>query len=244
MGANIIQFLGTNIQEYFSKKPRYNFFKTLKYILYKFVFDDLKLQSFQLEFPWLNFAAIEFINKFTDKKENLHVFEYGSGGSTIFFLKQGFNVVSVEHCKNWYENVIKKVNQNEKWKEKWEKFYIEPEYDGLKQTTKEIENPSMYKSKGFDEYNFKKYVLTLENYPASFFDIILIDGRSRPSCILHAVGRVKPGGIIIIDNSERDYYLTEKTINILNDYRVVFDAFAPILGVKTFTRTTIFQKKY
>ena len=83
----MIQFLGTNIQEYFSKKPRYNFFKTLKYILYKFVFDDLKLQSFQLEFPWLNFAAIEFINKFTDKKENLHVFEYGSGGSTIFFLK-------------------------------------------------------------------------------------------------------------------------------------------------------------
>ena len=240
----MIKFLIINIKEYYLKKPRYNILKTLKYIVYKFVFNDFKIQSFQLELPWLNFAAIDFINQFMENRKNLQVFEYGSGGSTVFFLKKGYNVVTVEHCKNWHDNVINKINQNEKWKEKWEDFYVEPEYDGLKQTAKEIENPLMYKSKGFDKYNFEKYVLTLENYPASFFDIILIDGRSRPSCILHAVGRVKPGGIIIIDNSERDYYLTEKTKNILNDYRVVFDAFAPILGVKTFTRTTIFQKKY
>jgi len=92
----------TNIQEYYLKAPRVDFFKALKYSIYASVFREFQISSYQLSLPWLNFAAIDFIKNFLENKKNLQVFEYGSGGSTLFFLKKGYSVVSIEHCKEWY----------------------------------------------------------------------------------------------------------------------------------------------
>lgn len=235
-------FFVLNFKEYLYKKPRCNFLQITKYVIYKHVFDIFKIFSFQSELPWLNFAAIDFVNKYIENKVNLQIFEYGSGGSTLFFLKKGFNVATVEHCKTWYENVKNRIKQNECWENKWSVFFIEPEYDGIKQNSEDILNPLMYKSADFTEYNFKKYVSSVDNYPDAYFDIILIDGRARPSCIMHAVAKVKPEGIVIIDNSERAYYFSEKTKTMLKGFSLIFDAFSPITGVKTYTRTSIFQK--
>ncbi len=38
------------------------------------------------------------------------------------------------------------------------------------------------------------------------FDIILIDGRDRVRCAKHSINKLKPNGIIIWDNSDREYY--------------------------------------
>ena len=173
---------------------------------------------------------------------SVQVFEYGSGGSTLFFLKKGYSVVSIEHCKEWYNKSNLEIKKNDIWAAKWNSFLVEPEYDGVKQTKNEYSNPLCYKSAGYNNFNFRKYVSTIDQFPDAMFDIILIDGRARPSCIVHASKKVKMGGIIIIDNTERDYYLSESTKKILEEYRIIFDAFAPIIGVKTYTRTSIFQR--
>ena len=60
-----------------------------------------------LEFgkPWITFAAIELLEK--TLSNNDRVFEYGRGGSTIFFAKRAKRFISVEHDIKWYNNVVK-----------------------------------------------------------------------------------------------------------------------------------------
>lgn len=43
-------------------------------------------------------------------------------------------------------------------------------------------------------------------FPDNFFDLILIDGRERVRCITSSIRILKSGGILMLDNSERDYY--------------------------------------
>jgi predicted O-methyltransferase YrrM len=49
-----------------------------------------------------------------------------------------------------------------------------------------------------------KYYDTISEYEP--FDCILVDGRNRIRCMSSAVKRVKPGGVIILDNAERPQY--------------------------------------
>ena len=60
--------------------------------------------------PWLTYPAIEFIKKRINK--DLSVFEYGCGGSTLWWAPRVREVVSVEHDKKWYDKVVSKVPDN------------------------------------------------------------------------------------------------------------------------------------
>ncbi|UXE63192.1 MAG: hypothetical protein KA717_11320 [Woronichinia naegeliana WA131] len=55
------------------------------------------------QLPWLVFAAIDFLEDLDLKGKK--VFEYGSGGSTLFWLRKGANCVSLEHDRSWYEKM-------------------------------------------------------------------------------------------------------------------------------------------
>jgi precorrin-6B methylase 2 len=57
--------------------------------------------------PWMTYPAIEFIRKRV--KPDMSVFEYGSGGSTIWWANQVREVISVEHDRAWFEKVAKDV---------------------------------------------------------------------------------------------------------------------------------------
>jgi precorrin-6B methylase 2 len=57
--------------------------------------------------PWMTYPAIEFIRKRV--KPDMSVFEYGSGGSTIWWANQVREVISVEHDRAWFEKVAKNV---------------------------------------------------------------------------------------------------------------------------------------
>ncbi len=127
------------------------------------------------------------------------VFEYGSGGSTIFMANQVSKIVSVEYELSWFL-AIKKIF----WKKKIKncKLYLvrpEPRTD---------EN-SDYVSSDFryDHISFKKYVQTIDRYPNEYFDLVFVDGRARNSCIVNAIPKVKNGGYILLDDSERIGYI-------------------------------------
>ncbi len=49
------------------------------------------------------------------------------------------------------------------------------------------------------------YKVCLE-YPQHHFDIVLVDGRNRKGCIQYAALRLKPGGLLLLDDAERPWY--------------------------------------
>ena len=153
--------------------------------------------------PWLTFPSINFLNKNINKQ--MTVFEYGSGGSTLFWSERIKQIISVEHDKKWYEKVKKELELREIKHVSY--FLLEAEEDpdfALKSSA----NPNDYISddENFVGQKFEQYVRKIDEYPDEYFDIILIDGRARPSCIAHGMKKLKPQGYLVIDNSERGYY--------------------------------------
>lgn len=60
--------------------------------------------------PWTTYPFIDFINEININ--NLSVFEYGSGNSTLYWSKRVKKVDSLEHNKEWYEILNKNKPNN------------------------------------------------------------------------------------------------------------------------------------
>jgi SAM-dependent methyltransferase len=143
-----------------------------------------------LEIPWFSYAAIDFLESFV--QPYMTVCEYGSGGSTIFFAKRARSVFSIENDPKWFELVKGRFEQLE------------------------LRNISI-KLHPFDFKNTKSFPHSsyLHAIPDERFDIIVVDGMEewdqvRPICFEKAEARVRPGGIIIVDDSWRYPILREK----------------------------------
>jgi hypothetical protein len=80
-------------------------------------------------------------------------------------------------------------------------------------------DPEHYVSadKAFRGYTFRTYVSQIDGFPDHYFDVIMIDGRARPSCIMRSAKKLKNGGILILDNAEQLYY-TAKTKKYLQNF--------------------------
>src|SRR5882757_1229120 len=53
--------------------------------------------------PWICFSAIDRLKEIV--RPDMSVFEYGSGGSTLFWASRVKTVVSIEHDKGWFEKM-------------------------------------------------------------------------------------------------------------------------------------------
>ena len=192
------------------------------------------------ELPWITFAAIDFIKKHIDKNDT--VFEYGGGGSTLFFLKNAGKVVTVEHDKSWFER-LKSIIITRRI-ETWEGNFIHPEIDHDK-SKKDISDPNDYTSDdgNYKNVNFKKYVSAIDKFPDGHFNWVLVDGRARTSCLAHSFSKIKPGGYLILDNAERKYY-TEKQNGILDSkFDLQLNIFGAVPFIPDFSQTNIWKKK-
>lgn len=196
--------------------------------------------SLKDELPWLTFAAIDFIKKNISRDHV--VFEYGGGGSTLFFLKNSAKVVTVEHDKSWFEK-LKGIVKHKKI-EHWEGNFIHPEIDQYP-NKKDISDPNDYASDdgNYKNVNFKKYVTAIEKYPDNHFDWILIDGRARTSCLAHSIPKLKIGGYLILDNAERKYYTETQKETINTNFDLLINTFGAIPFVEDFSQTNIWKKR-
>jgi hypothetical protein len=188
--------------------------------------------------PWINFRALDFLKGFL--KPDHKVYEYGGGGSTLFFLDRVKLVVTVEHNPVWFDILNDHIES--KNKEKWDGNLILPE-NGQIEIKSDIADPNHYASDdhNYANMNFKKYASHIDKFPAGYFDVILIDGRARPSCLKHALSKLSTNGLLVLDNAERDYYLT-KTSSMFNNFKLLSDAFAPLPYIEGFTQTNIWKK--
>ncbi|MBC7901880.1 MAG: hypothetical protein H7Y27_00595 [Gemmatimonadaceae bacterium] len=171
------------------------------------------------------------------------VFEYGGGGSTLFFLSKVRRVHTVEHDKEWFESIEGKIKS--RYGNNWDGIFVSPE---LIETTdaQRYSDPTQYTSSDnqFINFSFKKYAESIDKFPDNYFDLVMVDGRSRPSCLWHGIPKVKPGGLLVLDNSERDYYLQDsQLLNAINTkFNVMESSHSPQPFSSHFTTTTVWRK--
>lgn len=201
--------------------------------------------------PWLPYIVTDYIKQFMTSRnyaigfEGLSVFEWGSGESTLFFFNMPFvnRVVSIEHNKVWSTKVGAELGFVKEHKGTINCYLIPSEQGEI---GPDKANPLHYKSGSTElgAINFKRYASVIDDY--GLFDLILIDGMARASCLYHAVNHVNPGGCIVLDNTgDRPYYL-EQTEHLFGNYesgweKITMMGYGPILDYKW--ETTIFINK-
>lgn len=190
----------------------------------------------EAEIPWLTFDAVDELLK--RLPPNPVVFEYGSGGSTLFWLKHHAQCTSVEHDARWCAAVRERVGDCERLDYR----LVPPEHKPVNDI-RDPTDPHAYCSADplLAQFIFEKYVNQIDVFPDRHFDVVLVDGRARPSCLMRGAAKVKPGGLLILDNAERDYY-TERTKPYLQDFtRTGFFGVGPT--TRTMWRTDLYERQ-
>jgi hypothetical protein len=188
--------------------------------------------------PWMASAAVRFFEKIKDKKGK--VFEYGSGASTVFMAERFGEITSVEHEESW-QKILKGELETHKISN------VEYIFKGPEPISNQKErnpaNPEDYCSifEGYNPFTFKAYASEIDRFPDQYFDIIIVDGRVRPSCMKHSWPKLKKGGYLVLDNSDRPHY--KKMHNEISgqaESKVVF--FGPVAQNPNFQETTFWKK--
>ena len=140
------------------------------------------------------------------------VFEFGSGNSTLFWASRAARVVSVEDDERWFEVVSRRLPGN---------------------CTIHLES------------DLRPYPDVIRRYPERF-DIIVVDGpargRTRFRCAQAAIEHLRPGGLIILDNSD----WLPQSAQLLRDsglLQVDMSGFIPI-GAQTQTTSLFFHRAW
>jgi predicted O-methyltransferase YrrM len=104
-------------------------------------------------------------------------FEWGSGGSTIWLSQRTKSVITLEHDREWLEKAQGELD----------KYGIINVSLVLRQLD-------------------RGYVEHIDGFPNEHFDIIMVDGRRRGDCLKRAMPKLRSGGAMVLDDSQRDEY--------------------------------------
>jgi predicted O-methyltransferase YrrM len=164
-----------------------NLFNNPQYASGYLLTNCLKKVPLDLELPWFSYAAIDFLTAFL--RPQMHVFEYGTGGSTLFFARKVRTVTSTEDNILWLQKVKERLTQAA--------------------LTNVVLQHRQFDSKNPVNFESSDY---LHSIPAREFDVIVVDGTEefigqknavqvRPTCFHHAESFIRPGGVIVVDDS-------------------------------------------
>lgn len=111
-------------------------------------------------------------------RPDFFAFEWGGGGSTIWLARRCAHLVTIEQSLRWYIWVTRRLTQ-----------------EGL--------NADVYHSPIFPGSKNEDYIHPILAFPDNTFNLISPDGylEIRRECIKEAAPKLKPGGIMLLDNS-------------------------------------------
>lgn len=178
---------------------------------------QLEASPFTLRIPWWTYDAADAVA--ARLPPGATVFEYGSGGSTLWLEDRGARVTSVEHHPKWYERMVAAVGPSTVVQ------LAEPSPTGTRR--------SEVVARGF----FDGYIDTIAGFDDGSFDLVIVDGRCRVACAAAAAPKVRAGGMLLLDDTERDRY--RPALDALASWSPVTYA-----GLKPsgFSRTTVFTR--
>jgi predicted O-methyltransferase YrrM len=151
--------------------------------------------------PWMSRGAVLSLRRML--RPHMRVLEYGCGGSTLFFASQCAEVVSVEHSVEWAGRL--RALLQEKGIGNVQLACIPPEHAA---PGADLDPDTGFGSSDteFRGQSFQSYVEYLKTYPPGHFQVIVVDGRARPACLRLAREHLGRGGVLVLDNAERDHY--------------------------------------
>jgi len=138
---------------------------------------DLLYRRFHPDDPWLTPQAISILDSWLTAEDK--GIEWGSGKSTLWFARRVKQLVSIEHDPVWYDQVS---------------VWLKRGGDGNV-------DYRLLSVKGTD--GVFPYADVANSYPDQFFNFALVDGRLRHVCIDKVLPKLRVGGMLILDNSER-----------------------------------------
>jgi predicted O-methyltransferase YrrM len=164
--------------------------------------------------PWYTYPCIEWLAGRLQATDV--VFEFGAGSSTLWYGQRVARVIAVEHDPAWFSRLADVAPTN-----------VELE---LRQAASD----EVWKLE--PESAVSAYVGVIERFPARFFDVVVVDGMERLTCVRSALPHLKDDGLLILDNSDRPAY--RPAVEYLADQgmgRIDFFGFTPGLGVPSCT---------
>lgn len=171
--------------------------------MFKTLFSDNKLAEIEFgdqekfrSIPSLALPAVCVLDEYLTK--DMRVFEWGSGASTLFFAMRCELVFSVEHSSAWFDKVGTAMRHRGL-----------KAFGYLKEPEKGYDPIFGSQQPGYDTVNFRQYVEHINDmtgFQGVEYDVILVDGRARCACLKAAQPKLKPGGLLILDDSARSIY--------------------------------------
>jgi hypothetical protein len=140
------------------------------------------------ERPWLTQIANEILHSYL-RKSDIGL-EFGSGRSTLWFAKRVARLTSVEHDKSWAANVLEMLR---------------------KANVENVDYKFLPKDAEENKASEAKYVRIIDAFDDNSLDFCLVDGAYRDFCTLKVVEKIRPGGLLIIDNV--NWYLPSNSIS-------------------------------
>lgn len=161
--------------------------------------------------PWITYPAFRQIKRIV--KPSFKVFEYGCGGSSLWWAANAASVTSVEHDAAWAARVAQTAPANldvvtrvvdEPCSAEREaavaKFFAEPPDLPLSpDRDHNIQHGLLCRE-------FIAYATEITRFPRARFDVVVIDGMARALTAWLAAQYVKPTGFIVFDNADRWQY--------------------------------------
>ncbi len=136
--------------------------------------------------PWLTRQANSILDTYLKKSD--HGLEFGSGRSSIWLAKRVAGLTSVEHHEGWYQRVKQMFAEQD---------VTNVDYRHLPQVA------------GGGSPAESGYVKVAEDFESGSLDFVLVDGIYRDHVALSVLSKLRPGGLLIIDNVNR--YLPSDT---------------------------------
>ena len=155
------------------------------------------------EQAWMTFGAIDFLDAWL--RPHHRVFEWGCGGSSVFFARRVERGWSVEHDAAWCDTARAALLERG-LAHKWTVELAEPEPESAAGVVDPADPDGYGTSEPPHTRRFARYASAIDAHEDGSFDAVVVDGRSRPSCAKHALSKVARGGCLVLDNSERPHY--------------------------------------
>jgi predicted O-methyltransferase YrrM len=149
-----------------------------------------KASPLDLQLPWFSWGAIELLDGF--ELGGRRVFEYGGGGSTLYFLGRGARVRTAENSPAWAELIAQRAKT----------VGFEQRLD--LRVVEMPEHPT-----AAERALTERYIEQIESEQP--YRLIVVDGvdgtpSTRMACLERARRSLEPGGAIVLDDAWRHEY--------------------------------------
>jgi SAM-dependent methyltransferase len=179
---------------------------------------------FGIDRPWWNRRAISYLSG--ELRPGQRVVEWGSGGSTAWLVSLGARVTSVEHNPEWADRVRARG--------------LDADIRTVPGATSGTVEESVHvgNTTGGRRF-FDDYVAAIDGFADESIDVVIVDGMCRAECFRRARQKVRPGGLLVIDDSDTPAYRTVGK-HVPGWGRT---AFAGFKSSKDLQQTTFFRKQ-